>query len=482
MTIGLGIGLGITIGGNGAASGGGAVLGPYLPGTPFFAGSASRRLVSGFNSAAVRLVRVNDLAEQDFSFRTDSDFLDLSAISTWAAGSEIAIKTVYDHGGSARTLTQATLANMPRLNLSADNGFAVISADHTAATNNTAPRGLRMTGISLERTTCSIFQTERSYFSTNRCFFELYTSTTRDLGMIGSSTGAITLGAALATSAFVKAQVETHSLVSTASDMTARIADQVFTGLAATTAKASTGFNLFTSVADSSKYQASDIYASVIYDTVRSDAADIHALLGTIFGEVSPRARRIIFDGDSLMCSYGAPRGHSTPWDMDTFLVPRVDIANVATYGFRYASSVTAVATRVGGIARSANNDVVVVRLGTNDILADSQTGAQVLTRLQSWLTQLRTVYSGKICVCTVPPGFWSDATKEGYRTDYNALLISNAASMSVYVARNDTDATFTAACIAGDATYTNGVHYTDAGYARIAQLELDGVNAALAA
>lgn len=263
--------------------------------------------------------------------------------------------------------------------------------------------------------------------------------------------------------------------------MTARFADQVFTGLAAPTAKVSTGFNQFTQVSDTTKYHASDIYATVIYDTVRADATDIHALLGTIFGEVAPRARRIIFDGDSLMCNYGAPRGHNT-WDMDKLLVPRVDFANVATYGFRYASSVTAVATRVGGIARPANNDLVVVRLGANDIPADSQRGAQVLTRLQAWLTQLRTVYSGKICVCTIPLGYWSDATKEGYRTDYNSLLITNAASMSVSVARNDTDAAFTAACIAGDTTYTNDVHYADAGYAKIAEVELIDINAALAA
>jgi lysophospholipase L1-like esterase len=457
-------------------------FGPYLPGVPFFAGSASRRLVAGFSGPAVRLVRVTDSVEQDFSFGTTNDFLDLAAIAAWAGGSELAVKTVYDQAGSGRTLTQSALVNMPRFNPSGENGFATISADHTAAVNNNTPRGLRMAGISLERTACSIFQTERSYFSTNRLFFELTTSTVSDLRMGGSSTGVITCGAALPTSAFVKAQLETHSLVSSSSSMTARIADQVFSGLAATSAKVSTGFNQFTQVSDATKYQASDIYATVIYDTVRADAADIHSLLGLIFGEKAPRSRRIIFDGDSLMCSYGAPRGHNTPWDMDKLLVPRVDFANVATYGFRYVSSVTAVASRVGAIARAANDDLVVVRLGTNDLLADSQTGAQVLTRLQAWLAQLRTVYAGKIAVCTIPPGFWQDATKEGNRTDYNALLRSNAASMGVYVAANDTDDAFTAACIAGDASLTAGVHYTDAGYAKIAQLELAGINAALSA
>lgn len=146
------------------------------------------------------------------SFNNTTDFLDLAAIADWTGGSEVAVKTVYDQAGSARTLIQTTLANMPSFNPNGENGFATISADHTASTNNSTPRAMRMAGISVERTNCSIFQTERSYFSTNRLFFELTTATVSDLRMGGSSTGIITCGVALPTSAFVKAQIETHSL------------------------------------------------------------------------------------------------------------------------------------------------------------------------------------------------------------------------------------------------------------------------------
>lgn len=454
-------------------------LGPYLPSGGYFVGSASVRLVQGFTDNAVRLVRVSDLAEQDFKFKTNTDFLDLDDIKTWANGSEVAVKTEYDQTGSARVLTQTVLDNMPRLNLNDGSGYSVASSDLTAAVNNNTPRGLVMTGISVERTTCTIFQTERSYFSPNRCFFELATSNVRDLGMIGASTGAITMGSALPNSAFVRAQKETHSVTSSLTEIIARIGSQSYTA-APLTAKVSNKFNQFTSVSDTSKYQASDIYATVIYNTTRADAAAIHALLDSRFGVVANREKRVIFDGDSLMCSYGSPRGHSTPYFTDKHLPPRVDIANVGAYGFRFISAVTNVAVRVGAIARADHGDLVVVRYGTNDILADSQTAPQVMTRLEAFLAQLRTVYSGKICVCTIPPGNWGDAVKQQVRLDYNKLLLERAASLNVFIARNNTDPAFTKACINGDTKYTLSVHYTEAGYNRIHELELNDIIAAL--
>lgn len=456
------------------------IAGTYLPGTPYFVGSVARRLVAGFNGPAVRLVRLNDSVESDFPFELTSDNLDLKGIASWAGGSNLAVKTVYDQTGSTRTLTQATAVNMPRFNFAGDNGFAVCSCDTPSSLNNNTPRGLAMSGISLERTTCSIFQTERNYYNPNRCFWELITTVggARDLGYIGSSTGSLNLGQNLPTTAFQKAQVQTSSVVSSITAIDARLGDQNYLGLTPMTAKVSTGFNINKSTSDVSKFCASDIYATVIYDTVRADAAAIHAQLGTIFGEAGSRAERVIFDGDSLTAGYGANMGKTTPWYTMPKLSKACDMGNFGQFGFRYVSAYPAVATRIGNILRTS--DVLVVRYGTNDI-SNGDTAATIYTSLQTYLTNIRAVVTPKaIVICTIPPNGTYDSTQETTRLSFNTLLRAGVATLGVTLADNDTNPVFTAACRAADPIYTRAIHYTDAGYAFIAGLELPAINSVI--
>lgn len=462
------------------------VLGPYLPGTPYTVHSASRRMVTGFNGPAVRLYRVSDAIEQDFAFQSVTDLLDLAAIAAWAAGSQLKIKTVYNQMGGTLHLQQATVASMPRFYPNGDNGFSVLANDTpSAGSPNLGSSGMTVASVAIDRSQISVFHTERAYFTPNRIQFELATGAVRDLGIILNSAGAVSINAVtVPATALVKSQVQTNSIVGSLTQTDVRLGDQSYLGLAAQTSKVSTLLNLAKSVSDAGKITASDIYATVIYKEVRSDAATIHALLGTIFGEVAARAKRVVWDGDSLTCSYFGNFGRTRADVQDAFINPKNDLFNVSTYGFRYVSATPAVATRAGNLLRST--DVLVVTLGINDISANGDTGAQVYALLQTYLSTLRAVVSPKIVVCTIPPNAALQASGLTVNAmDFNTLLRTNAAILGVFVGDNYTDSAFNAACFASDLTYTKSpgdIHYTDAGYAKIAELERPGILAAIAA
>ena len=458
-------------------------LGPYIPGAPHLAFSVSRRLIADFEGSAVRLYRVSDSAEQDFAFKTTTDFLDLSEIDTWAGGSALKIRTIYNQMGGSLHLQQATAANMPRFYPNGDAGFAVMSNDTPGGGNNTNTIcGMTVAGVAVDRSQVSIFHTERAYFSPNRCWFELTTSATRDLGIIGASTGAMSSvgAAAMPNTTLLKTQIQTNSVVGSLTQTDVRLGDQTYTGLTAQTSKVSTGLNIGRSVSDSTKQSASDVYAHVVYREVRSDAADIHALLRTIFGEVAARAKRVVWDGDSLTAGYLANFGRNRSSLQDPFIIPANDLFNVSTYGYRFASANAAVATRAGLLLRST--DVHVVTLGINDIAADNASGAAVYTLLQTYLTNLRAVVSPKIVVCTLPPNYSVDVTQGRIqqRLDFNTLLRAGAAGLGITVGENASDATFNADVAAG--TYGTTIHQNDAYYAKVAELERVGILAAIAA
>lgn len=459
------------------------VLGPYLPGTPYLALSVARRLVSGFNTAAVRLYRVSDAAEQDFAFKATTDYLDLAAIASWAGGSALKIRTIYNQGSAGQHAQQATVANMPRFYTDGDGDFAVMANDTPAAGNNTnTPCGMAVASVAIDRSAVSIFHTERAYFMTNRCQFELTTGAARDLGIIGASTGALSSigAAAMPAGSLVKAQVQTNSVVGTLTKTDVRLGGVDHLNLTAQTSKVSTGYNLARSVSDSTKLAASDNYWDIVYTEVRADAADIHALLRGWAGEVAARAKRVVWDGDSLTAGYTSNFGRNRANLQDAHIVPANDLFNVSTYGFRFASGNTAVATRVGNIIRAT--DVLVVTLGINDIAADNTSGAAIYTLLQTYLSNLRAVVSPKIVVCTIPPNYSVDVTQGRGQNgiDFNALLRAGAAGLNVTVGENASDATFNADVAA--AVYGTNIHPGDAYFAKIAELERAGILAAIAA
>jgi len=72
-----------------------------------------RVLESDYNGPLVRLRRASDNAEQDFGW-ADNDIVDVVAIDTWRAGSNVYVHTWYDQSGLGRDAVQLTTARQPQ--------------------------------------------------------------------------------------------------------------------------------------------------------------------------------------------------------------------------------------------------------------------------------------------------------------------------------------------------------------------------------
>lgn len=72
-----------------------------------------RKLSTAYTGAAIRVRRASDNAEQDIGFSGDD--LDLSALSSFCAGTDGLIKTLYDLTGNGNHFTQTNHAYQPRI-------------------------------------------------------------------------------------------------------------------------------------------------------------------------------------------------------------------------------------------------------------------------------------------------------------------------------------------------------------------------------
>ena len=72
-----------------------------------------RVLESDYTGALVRLRRASDNAEKDFTWG-DNDIVDVVAIDTWRAGSNVYIHTWYDQSGLGRDAVQTIASQQPR--------------------------------------------------------------------------------------------------------------------------------------------------------------------------------------------------------------------------------------------------------------------------------------------------------------------------------------------------------------------------------
>ncbi len=72
-----------------------------------------RVLESNYNGPIIRLRRASDNAEQDFGW-SDNDIVDVNAIDTWRAGSNVYVHTWYDQSGLNRNAIQTTTSRQPR--------------------------------------------------------------------------------------------------------------------------------------------------------------------------------------------------------------------------------------------------------------------------------------------------------------------------------------------------------------------------------
>lgn len=83
-------------------------------GTAQAAWSWSRKLRSAWTGSLIRVRRSSDDAEQNISADADNR-TDQSAMTAFAAGSDLYLVTMYDQTGNGHDLTQSTAANQPKI-------------------------------------------------------------------------------------------------------------------------------------------------------------------------------------------------------------------------------------------------------------------------------------------------------------------------------------------------------------------------------
>lgn len=100
--------------------------------------------------------------------------------------------------------------------------------------------------------------------------------------------------------------------------------------------------------------------------------------------------------------------------------------ANVATGGEKLVSDMIAQgATQVDPLYNSAyQNNIAVIWAGTNDVFADSLTGAQILAGLETWCLARRAV-GWKTVVCTMHPVVDGSGNYDTARGIVNAALLA---------------------------------------------------------
>lgn len=375
--------------------------GLYLPAGAWFAGGA-RRLVKGYSGAALTLRRESDNVTAPFGFGWASDYLDAQAIREWAGVSRVFVDEVWDQAGSARRLP-VTAGRPPLLNITQPRPTICHSIDLISQTNQ---RGYDLTGISLERTALSIFLQLRPYYQVNTAHFELHTGTTRDLGLIGSSTGVLSASpsASLPADVYIPCQPSVVSMVSTPTEVTTRVRGTDYV-TAAVAAKAATGLRFQIGISDNTKYMACDYGAYVVYDTARSDRVAIHQALEAMFEtHTNTGNRRVVIDGDSIPGGTGSDYGMSPAYWAEKLLDPHYDLCVRSGFGLRYITSLEPnVQTRVCNIMRPG--DVLHVVAGGNDI-QNGATPEATWTAIQSYVSKVRATVLGpvRVSIGTVIP------------------------------------------------------------------------------
>lgn len=170
--------------------------------------------------------------------------------------------------------------------------------------------------------------------------------------------------------------------------------------------------------------------------------------------------------GDSLTFGPGVAAGDTYPAQLQTALGGTWYVYNAGVGGASIASTDYTTIDRDTDGTRT--KDVLVVLLGTNDILLGLSDGATTYANLKAWCLARRTP-GKKLVICTLPG--WNDGPwgKEAERIAYNDLIRTNWADFADGIADLGGDADI--GTFAVGPYFLDNVHLDTAGYAVLAGL-----------
>lgn len=511
---GLGLG-GIGLGGA-LNAGGGAPVVPvpdavYLPtvGSAPTVAWGVRRLISAYSGALMEVQRASDSANMDVP-QLANGLADAAAVASWAAGSEVSVRTVYDQTGNARHLQQTTYANMPLFDVTgalgvygAYNAIKAVMFDgyNTSGVARVPKWFVIPTSVAYNRASMTQFLVVEPHSALqNNAYTTFFGSS---LSTAQSIVGPYMSGGSNAPSTRrIRQQYQTIAAIGGAGAFKF-YQDGVFTpDQTAKTSAATTGGQFGESgtpgtgdfLANNDNYLGYVLYPAALSN---ADVQAVAAALDSTFGIVAPSVGQVVGVGDSILFAGPANAGPSHKCQITWRKVRALLASNPAFYNmgvgsYTLAAAITNASAREYALAAqdSFTKRVLFIQVGTNDMSANGGTpgyGATLYSSLTSYITNARAAGYTKIVVCTLLPrsnsADWNPGSQRNIEmADYNTRVRANAAGADVICDRaahpimgvyaNTSDTTY----------YQDALHPTALGYELLAAGDAAAINAALAA
>lgn len=219
--------------------------------------------------------------------------------------------------------------------------------------------------------------------------------------------------------------------------------------------------------------EKTDILTVLCYNrTLTTDEMTaVHAFLSRKYRTPPRNGTKVrIYEGDSLTFGTSSTREKDFSYPMQVYRAEntRVKFVNVAAGGKKLNTNVTAtsVTTELTRNSEFATR-VVIFNLGTNDIVGDNRTEAQVEGDIDTWIAAVRAADAGAVIVGLTLTDRSESGPQETVRLAVNNHILTTADfDYTVDVASDSrlddaTDTTY----------YTDQLHHTDLGYSVKAEL-----------
>ena len=456
-----------------------------------YAAYGAQRLIDGYAGPLFTLRRASDGTTVDVVPPSGGDYPDYSAIDTWAAGAALTVAMLHDQSGNGRHLAQDTVASQPSFDTSQRFGNACpILFDGFNRTGSEAnPQVMKrleaggMTG--LDAHSLSTFLAVQPLTSYNRLgylavsdasgsdrfrMFQGVTPNTLSVRVSGSSQARAALGPHVRFDPnVIGASISEGTLDIWANGTTASVG-----GVPGTAAPATHIYlgDCFTGNPDFNGLFR--FFGGALF-TERVSTGDGAAIVASLNSALSygngfgaAPEYNVLMIGDSIMEGTGSRLLRNMPSWLTGSLTRPHRLFNSAAHGETMG---TAYAQRVGRYATtfvSGIPNVAFIQIGTNDIGNGTAASDLYANTTSPFVAYLQAV-GYKVAVCTLTPRQRADwtAAQEARRTDYNALVVGNAAGADLVLDLTDNPTMGSSA--ANTSLYGDNLHPTSLGYRYLA-------------
>lgn len=207
------------------------------------------------------------------------------------------------------------------------------------------------------------------------------------------------------------------------------------------------------------------------------------SVLESLFSTSVNSTGRILYIGDSIIAGYtGSTTARYNGYTRQSipFLSKKVPVYNLGAGGSTFANHNSWFANGAGMILNKyTDNRIVFLQLGTNDIGSYSNTSANVITNLNSFVTTIKNT-GAKCIVATILPSTNYTTIQQGYISDVNNYLKSSWQSIPADGLCDFTTQPIMSSTPTTLPYYNDGLHPTELGYSLLAPIAATAINTLL--